>query len=268
MRAYDFEYDGLKLSDFGYMICSFGSAGLQTVSMGSQITFNTVGVMYGEKHYLTSSEYAECLKGTIQICKRHCLNGDYVITANEIRLLGRWLNRKRFHKFKILNEEYDKLYFEANFNISTLEMDGKVYGIELTIETNRPFALHEPEEKAITVTSEDIEGGKEFRITNYSDIEGFIYPKTEIIIAEAGDLEIYNKTEDRTTLISNCTAGEYITMDYPIIETSDASHKIQNNFNWNFFRLTSTFRNSINFISFSLPCMMKLTYSPPVKLGL
>lgn len=268
MRAYDFEYDGLKLSDFGYMICSFGSKGLQTVSAGSHITFNTIGFMYGEKHILTNSEYKECLNTEIQICKKNCSSNDYVITANEIRLLSKWLNRKHFHKLKILSDEYMNLYFEANCNINTLEMDGKVYGLEISIETNRPYALQEPEVKIITSTSEDVELDTEFRINNYSDAEGFIYPKTEILISESGDLKINNKTENRETLIKNCSKGEYIIMDYPIIETSDINHKIQNDFNWSFFRLANTFRNSVNLLSISLPCVFKITYSPYVKLGL
>ena len=59
MKAYDFEYDGKKLSDFGYMICFFDSGGLNTVSGGSQITFNTVSTKHGELNELISSEYSE-----------------------------------------------------------------------------------------------------------------------------------------------------------------------------------------------------------------
>ena len=71
------------------------------------------------------------------------------ISIDEIRLLTRWLNRKEFHKFKILNEEYFDIYFEGSFNISKIEIDGKVYGLELELKTKRPFALMEPQKCVI-----------------------------------------------------------------------------------------------------------------------
>ena len=49
MKSYDFEYDGLNLSDFGFMICSFDSKGVETISNGSTITFNTVSMFNGNK---------------------------------------------------------------------------------------------------------------------------------------------------------------------------------------------------------------------------
>lgn len=263
MKAYDFEYDGLKLSNFGYMLCNFGMSGLQTISAGSQITFNTINVMHGANHSLTSTEYKDCLKTTLQICKKNCHAESYEISADEIRLFSRWLNRKGFHKFKILNAEYQDFYFEASFNISKLEFNGMVCGLELEITTNRPFALQE--EKVVNLIS--AEANSIHEIQNFSDVEGFIYPKTEIIVSEDGDLEIYNQTENRLTRILNCSKGEYITLDYPIIETSNENHKIQNDFNWNYLRLTRTFRNKINIIRVSLPCIIQMRYSPEIKLG-
>ena len=264
MRAYDFEYDGLKLSSFGYMICNFGSGGMQTISIGSQITFNTVATMNGSKHSLTSNEYKECLKSTIQICKSGCNSKNYEIPSDELRMLSRWLNRSGFHKFKILNTEYIDVYFEASFNISQLEFHGATYGLELEVITNRPFALQEPRTKTITHQESD----EIHMIKDYSDVEGFIYPKTEITLSADGLLEITNQFENRVTAIKNCTAGEVITLDYPTIYTSKSDHKIQNDFNWNFFRLANTFKNSGNKISISLPCVMKLSYSAPIRLGL
>ena len=98
--------------------------------------------------------------------------------------------------------------------------------------------------------------------------EGYIYPYTEITIVESGDLKIHNAIEDRNTFISNCVAGEIITMDYPVIQSSISSHNIQNDFNWNFFRVANTFNNSRNDLTISIPCTIKLKYSPIVKVGL
>lgn len=38
MSFTDFEYNGQKLSDFGCMVCSFNSAGLETTTIGSNLS--------------------------------------------------------------------------------------------------------------------------------------------------------------------------------------------------------------------------------------
>ena len=90
----------------------------------------------------------------------------------------------------------------------------------------------------------------------------------EITVNESGNLNIYNAIEDRNTYIANCIAGEIITMDYPIIKSTELSHSIQNDFNWNFFRIANTYENSRNDLTISLPCSIKIKYSPIVKVGL
>lgn len=264
MKAYDFEYDGYSLSQFGYVLCNFGSEGLRTISNGSQITFNTTSTLNGTKHELTSTEYENCLESVFQICKNPCGTDKFEITIDELRILSRWLNRKGFYKFKILSDEYLDIYFEASFNISKMEMDGKIYGLELKLKTNRPFALQEPKK----IVLKNLVNNGEQSIIDYSDVEGYIYPEVEIIVNESGNLSIYNAIENRTTYIKNCVAGEVIKMNYPIIESSIANHKIQNDFNWNFFRIANTFRDKINKLTVSLPCTITITYSPIIKVGI
>lgn len=264
MIAYDFEYDNLLLSNFGYMICKFGSEGIQTISNGSIITFNTTPVLHGAKHELTSVKYENCLETTFQICKNICGSDDFEISVDELRLLSKWLNRKGFYKFKILSNEYLDIYFEASFNINKIEIDGKLYGLELELKTNRPFALLEP--KKIVIKNLVQNGVKV--VNDCSDVEGYTYPEVEITVNESGNLTIYNEMENRTTSITNCVAGEVIKMNYPVIESSISDHEIQNDFNWNFFRIANTFRNSANKLTISLPCTITMVYSPAVKVGI
>ena len=264
MKAFDFEYDNRKLSDFGFIICTFGSKGLETVSNGSQITFNTISALGGSKHELISTEYEDCLGTTIQICKNSCAGDVMEISSIEFREMTRWLNRKKFLKFKILDENYIDLFYEAIINVSRIEMDGKLVGLELEIFTNRPFALKEP--RIINIKNL-VENGK-YSLNDTSYEEGYIYPHTEIIISESGDLKIHNAIENRDTYIANCVAGEIITMDYPVIQSSISSHNIQNDFNWNFFRVANTFDNSRNDLTISIPCVIKVEYCPVVKVGL
>ena len=264
MKAYDFEFDGKKLSEFGFTICYFGSKGLETISNGSQITFNTVSTLVGTKHELVSTEYEECLETTIQICKHSCSSDVTEISPHEFREMTKWLSRKKFLKFKILEEAYIDLYYEASFNVSRIEIDGKLYGLELEVRTNRPFALKEP--KVIVIRNFKKDGN--YSINDSSNEEGYIYPFTEITVNEDGDLNIYNAIEDRNTCIKNCKTGEVITMDYPVITSSLSSHMIQDDFNWNFFRIANTYDRSRNDLTISIPCTMKIKYSPIVKVGL
>lgn len=264
MKAFDFEFDGKRLSDFGCVIANFGNKGLETISNGSVISFSTVPVLGGSENRLTSVEYEDCLETTIQICKNSCFSDVMEIPSTTFRDLTKWLSRKKFLKFKILDEYYMDLYYEAKIDISRIELDGKLYGLELQVTTNRPFALRE----AKTITIKNTETNGKHSINDTSHEEGYIYPRTEITINKAGNLKITNAIENRDTYIANCVVGEVITMDYPIIQSSVSSHKIQNDFNWNFFRVANTFNNSRNDLTISLPCSIKLEYSPIVKVGL
>lgn len=264
MKCYDFEYDGHLLSDKGFIICKFDSSGTDTISNGSYITFNTISTMKGAKHELTSSEYSDCLTATFQICKHPCIVGDGEITLQELREIMRWLNRKEFHKFKLLDLEHANIFFEASFNVSKIEFDGKIYGIELEMFTNKPYALQEP----ILITLKNIVSNGKKQIFSKSDEEGYIYPDMEIIIEEDGDFEFFNSLENRTMRIANCKAGEIISVRYPMIKSSLSAHKIQNDFNWKFFRIANTFRTRVNDVTISLPCTIKMRYSPVVKIGI
>lgn len=265
MKAYDFSYGDKNLSDFGFILCNFGgSKGLETVKDGCQITFNTVPVLGGSRYNLVSTQYEECLEDVWQICKHSCSGGVQEITESEHREITRWLNRKKFLKLKIFDESHIDIYYEAVFNVSKIKIDGKLLGFELEVKTNAPYAFKEPQ----TTTINNLKQDGKYSINDISHEEGYIYPRTEIIINESGDLKIHNAIENRDTYIANCEAGEIITMDYPIIQSSISSHKIENDFNWNFFRLANTYDNSRNDLTISLPCSIKITYSPVVKVGL
>ncbi len=267
MRAYDFEYDSLRLSDFGMTLCNFDSLGVETISNGSEITFNTVSTLSGTKHELTSVEFGDCLTATLQICNNLCDDPTEVISIEKSRDIMRWLNRKSFHKFKLIdyNGELSGIYFEASFNVSKVEINGMIVGFELEMFTNRPFAIAEP----VTVKL-DAEAGEIVNIYNKSDDEGYIYTNAKITVKEDGDLTITNYMENRKMTINNCVADEVIIIDYPMISSSlgdERKTKIQNDFNWVFFRLASTFKNRLNEIETTIPCSIELTYSPIVKVG-
>lgn len=264
MKAYDFLYDNALLSDMGYIICKFDGSGTDTISNGSVITLNTVSSMNGAKNELSSAVYDEPITATFQICKHPCIYDEREITSDEARELMRWLNRKEFHKFKLINDEWHNIYLEASFNVSRIEVDGLLMGFELDMVTNSPFAHME---SVNILIDNKVKNGSKI-IYFESDEEGFIYPEMEITVKADGDLEIGNEFEDRDMVIKNCKNGEVIKVNYPIIESSLADHKIMNDFNWKFFRLARTINKYKNIVTFSLPCVVKMSYSPIVKIGI
>lgn len=259
MKAIDFEYDSLRLSDFGMMLADFDNKGMETVNF-PEITFNTVSSQGGIHHHLTGSQYDNYATFTLQICKNLCDGSTLEISLQELNELSRWLNRRSFHKFRLIEDDYSGISCNASFNISKIEIGGRIVGIELEAITDSPFMQRDP----VTIKF-DAEPDVVKDIYNKSSEPGYIYPNMVIEAKEAGNLEIHNAFEDRTMVLNNLEAGEIITIDHPIISTSITSHKIQNDFNFVFFRLASSFRNRLNSIDVSLPCSISLTYSPLVK---
>ena len=264
MKTYDFEYDGRRLSGFGFTVCNFDSEDIQTVSNGSQLTFNTVSAFNGQKFDLVSSEYTDYLTTTFQICKDPCEYEDMKISLRLMRKIMTWLNRKSFHKIRILNPDYIGCYFEGSFNVSKIELGDDIVGFELEMITNRPFALGDD----VVIEINNKEAGGTANISSESDEEGFLYPKAEITLAADGNLTITNAFDGRTMEILNCTSGETITLDYPVIQSSVPAHQIQNDFNWEFLRICRIYESVLNTYTISLPCKIKLTYAPIVKIGL
>lgn len=262
MKALDFEFDSIRLSDKNFMLCRFDGGGMDTINM-PEITFNTVSTAHGLYNHITSTTHEDYLTFTLQICKNNCNDSNMEISVDDFRDLTRWLCRKSFHKFKLIDDELSGIYFMTSFNLSRIEIDGKLVGVELNAITNSPYAFAED-----VVVRLDVEPNEEINIYNKSDLEGHIYPNLKIILNGSGDFEMRNKTEDRIMKIRNVAEGEVVTINYPMISSSVSSHKIQNDFNFVFFRLVSTFKDGLNVITTTLPCSIELTYSPIVKVGI
>lgn len=264
MTVYDFEYDGIVLSDFGYMIVDFSgnSNSFNTVSNGSNITWNTVPFRYGEYTKLTHYTYDSVLQTKIDIAKNPC-GGYSEIDNDEIRWITRWLNREQFLPLRLMNNDFINLNFNAGINVSRVDLGDKCVGFSLSIVTDAPFAFGE--DVKIELSSD--QPSWRSSITNRSDKDGFFYPKTTIEVKQGGILDIANEREQRITRIKNCVKGEKIVLDKPLISTSEGGHKIQDDFNWNFVRLLNDFKEAKNPFYCSLPAKITFEYTPHVKLS-
>lgn len=267
MYALDFEYDGQYLSDYGFVICNFGgTSDYDTVSAGSKITFNTVPMHRGEIYSLTGTQYDECVQATFDICKNPELYEDLRITNDEYRDIMRWLNRNEFLSFQLLNEddkEQETCYYEASFNIDKLNVNKVLFGMRLTMETNKPFGYGQEQYVSWTVSDTN----KTYLLSDMSDEIGYTYPSMVITCNANGNLSIHNDMENCTMVIKNCSVGEVITIDgnTHIITSSLNSHHIYDDFNFEFFKIGNTINNRSNRISATLPCKLEFRYTPIIK---
>lgn len=264
MLAIDFQYAGEYLKDWGFLILDpERNSGFTTIDSDSQLSFNTVNMLNGKLFALTKSEYEDRIEIKFCICKSFCQKKVPVpITLDESRELKRWLNQPTYKKFKLIQPDWADIYMEGSFNVNNIEFNGKVYFLELTFISNRPFALHEPVTYKTTLSSSNLI----YKFFDSSDEIGHIYPELKIKCLKSGELRIENSNENRVTLIKNCTVGEIITFTPELlISTTNPTHKIQNDFNYVFLRVSNSYRNRLNKLTFSIPVEMELSYSPYVK---
>jgi len=267
MYAKDFTYDGTTLSSLGYTLCSFGDE--RDAAMGSKISFSTVAVNKGERYLLADYKYDECLTTTLQICKNPCNIGsqnNLKISPSEISTLSRWLNKKSFRQMKFDATGWTDVIFEASFNISAIEVGGDIYGLELEMVTNRPFAVKSPVAKVMVFT----EANQTQSFTDDSDEIGYIYPASvSVTCGLSGTLTLVWNMENRTTAVGNCTTNEVITFTYPTLASSNSSHTtLVDDFNFVFPRVANTAASRTNYVTASMPCTVVITYSPIVKVAL
>ena len=267
MYAIDFEYDGQLLSDFGFMICDFdGSSGANIIDSGCAITFTKVKRNAGLKHGLANTQFDDCLTATFHIAKRPEECDEQEISADEFRDLVRWLNRHQYLPFRIINEiEHDKqtCYYNASFNFRKITIAEHLYGIELTVDTDAPFGYGFPVNKQWN----NLAAGETVDLYDYSDDTKFFVPDMSIKVLEAGNLKITNSLTGSSMEIKNCSANEVITIygDTQVITTSKDSHKIYNDFNFDFLRIGNTYKDKKNVIKVSIPCNLTISYQPIIK---
>lgn len=263
----DFIYDGTRLSDYGFVLCDFNNQNTFIFTdAGVPIKFEKNSINGGKRFSLISTGYEECLTGTYDICKNpDIFEEDMRITDDEYIELVRWLNRKQFLRFQPIDESEAArdIFYNASFNIQKVELDGKLYGLRLTMETDRPYGYGADQE----ISFDFDDANTENTLRDISDEIGSTYPTVIITCNSAGDLSLHNSLEDCTTIIKNCSVGEVITMDGSdlTISTSLTTHKLGKDFNFEFFRIGNLNNNRDNVIQSSLPCHIEIRYNPVIK---
>jgi len=259
----DFEYDGRRLSDYGFVICSFdGGEGFETKTYGADIEFNTVPENGGQRFLLTHTTYESGIEATFYICPDPCVNnGDLCIDSDVNRQIMRWLNRKDMHWFTPIYGDCN-IHFNASFVVKAQCHSGALIGYELNMYSDSPYAYGDEQRCSFRVSAED-----SYTIYDDSDEIGDIYPDVTITLLDDGDLQITSNRTEEIVTVDDCTSGETITMSHPMITTSDSNHLIHDKFNYNFIKICNTLIDNENTFTFSLPCAVTMSYYPVRKVG-
>lgn len=271
MQMVDFEYNGERLSDYGLTVCNFDNPE-ETVEIGSNISINKIKAPNAYNYISASYSYEDDSKPVIQICKSFCSTDDnYAISEEELRRYVRWLNRKGYYKFKPIYDDitFTDAFYMATFNIKLIKIDGGIVGLELTIDCDAPFGYVEPVTHVFTLNSNE----DRFIMQDYSDEVGYLYCDATIKCLSSGDLKIYNTYDtENTVIVKNCIEGETIKLlgKQKIISTDKIQHErtLFNDFNYNYLRICNSYDNTDNQFTASIPCKIKMSYTPIRKVGL
>ena len=270
MICIDFEYAEHKLSDFDCIVCNINNT--SEGSTDNALTYNTLNSR-NNKFNLLYSDYEEPLKFTMEIAKSPC-SPQKDFTHTEIDRIKTWLNRRAFFKFSPIyeeKEEFPNIYCMGSFNVKVIPVGSKIAGLELSFTSDAPYAYYEP----ITYSFNIPQADSTFTVYSMSDETGYVYANAEIECLEDGDLKIFNSCiDEKVIVINNCKKGEIISLNgkAKIISSSlqETDHKtLYNDFNYSFPVIVREYSEakSQNVFTVTLPCNIKMTYSPICKLG-
>ncbi len=260
MVCQDFIYDEERLSDYGFIICSFG--GSDSSWSGGDINFTTIKAPDSDIHTFYTSSTDEPLSCTFSICKNPCGHSNFMtVTREEYSSISRWLKRSDgFHWLQFDNEWYEDIYFNSKFNVQPHQVGNETIGFDLTINTDSPYAYGKYQEKDFSLTK-DID----FSFKNYSDKTGNIYPVVTITPQADGKIDLLTGVESRPfqrTLINNeVKRGKTIILD----GNNDYINGIDNpnNFNFEFPVISNTYNDRVTYFKLntgSVDCDIKIEY--------
>lgn len=261
MHMVDFAYAGKRLSTYGCIVASIVTSSEDSVSLGSNITFETSKNSSTFVNRIVKVDYEEPTPVTFDICKNPC-NSISTFSDNEVSFMMRWLNKKNFEVFRPIYDDgsYANTYFKGSFNVTAIYIAGEVVGFTLTFTANSPFGYDDEQNLMVNIDNYyDI-----FTFFNNSDEYGYFYPTRFVIACKSdGDFIMSNNIDINIVRINNCKNGETITLDCcnKIIQSDKAHATLYNDFNYNYPRFFSDEKTNENVLTVSLPCEINIVYS-------
>lgn len=229
INAKDFTFCDKKLSDFGFIIANIDGSLDDSASAGN-VELITSRPSMSEKNIVHGISYGDPITLTFQIVKfdfATCQCSKTSVTRSEQNRLLWWLIKTNYN---YLNFDDIPIYFNVTMKVTPKKIGGNIYGFEITATNDSVYSYTAEEEIGLLSTG----------ICNIQGLFecSYNYPKVTLEVVHDGDVVI-ECVKDRKSVISNCTAGEIITIDCEncIIKSSNSSHNLSTDFNFEFFRI-------------------------------
>lgn len=253
MDATNFIFDGKSLSDFGFIICEFN--GEANTSTPSTVTFTTLKVPDNDRRRFLSSNYDDVISFEFSIAKYESKKNNLPINSYEDRVMRKWLCREDgFHELIIEQDDFYNIYYNAQINITPQMVAGRIRGYRLTVTTDNVYGYTEPLE-----TEFDISSTSPYTFLALSDRADYFYPIWEITPKQNGDLhlKVLEDINQTNTILKSVKANSKIIINS---ENGIIEGISPDNFNWQLPRIVQDYDETINTITSTLTCHIKIKY--------
>lgn len=261
----DFIFDGIALSDFGYLVVYDGKPSENAVV--SNMNYSTIKPALFDISRKVAHNYEANLTTTFMVMKNPCVHKDNLdMTNDDISEITKWLVRKQYKYFRYINEDdvTDEVWFKVQNVVDKVQEGDRIIGLSVTVNANAPYGF--------TKEVVDSWDGNRREIVVHSDEEGYIYPDMTIsTVLSGGNLTITNYFDGRQTIIKNVAKNEVITIHgngINQITTDNPDHDLSSDFNYVFPRLGNAYGDYKNVITTNLRCNVELRYRGIRKVGL
>ncbi len=253
MDAANFIFDGKSLNDFGFIICEFN--GETNTSTSPSITYTTLKTPDNDRRRFLSSNYEEVISFEVSIAKYESKKNILPINSFEDRAIRKWLCREDgFHELVIEQDDFYNIYYNAQINITPQMVCGRICGYRLTITTDNVYGYTE-----LLETEFDINDSIPYIFLALSDRADYFYPIWEITPMQNGDLhlKVLEDINQTNTILKSVKENNVITINS---ENGIIEGISPDNFNWQLPRIVQGYDETINTITSTLSCHIKLKY--------
>ncbi|QNM06083.1 phage tail domain-containing protein [Qiania dongpingensis] len=198
----DFFFNGLHMSDFGFITATLDSPSIDAIDIGLKKNLKTEKVGSNPVNYLYDVSYEDSLvfQTTMVYEDGHCL------TMEEFRTVVRWLTTKNYMKMEIDNDKCRGIYFNCIVSdIKMYEYNGLPVGIYFEATCDSPYGWED-------VTYNYTKSPCIFNNTS-DDILNPVKPVFHFAVSKPGDVTLVNTTTGKCMILSSVLKEETCTID-------------------------------------------------------
>jgi len=242
-KGIDFQYDGKSSSDFSLKIGQIGRSGINTEMTGIPLEIEEEKIKRNPKPFFFGVETTPNLKFKLQIFyipEGNDGSMDKELSRGESGAISKWLFKREYKEFKIIDSDYSNIVYYAMFtNPKKIESSNKNFGYEVDIICDRPYPIRR---QIITKT---VNGSLTLNIKNLGFDNDYVKP--EIEFTTSGNFSIKNITDNNKTMtFTGLSTNETVYVNTERQEIiSSTGNNINSKFNFNWFRITPDYYNSI-----------------------